>query len=90
MTEQQTIEATAFGRVLGEFMQRSGLAVTPEEVVALGDRSGLDGDELLHDVLSDLAHRHGWQTLKGLDDELRLSDPDKARLAIAYTFEQYS
>jgi hypothetical protein len=87
MMEQQTIEATAFGRVLGEFMERRELEATPEQIVALGERSGLDGEELLYDVRCDLGDRRCRQRLMGLAEVLRLSDPEKERLAMAYTFE---
>jgi hypothetical protein len=83
-TETQTV----FGEVVAEFMERRGLEATPEQIVALGERSGLDGDELLYDVRNDLGDRRGRQRLAGLAEVLRLSDPEKERLALAYVFER--
>jgi hypothetical protein len=77
---------TVFGRVLGEFMEARELEATPEEIVALGERSGLDGTELLRDV-TEVRSRRRRQNLTGLADELGLTEPEKARLAVAYTFE---
>jgi hypothetical protein len=91
MTKQQTIEATAFGRVLGEFMEARGLEPTPEEIVALGERSGLDGKELLRDVTRGKGARpgrRGRQHLTGLADELGLTEDQMIRLAVAYVFEE--
>lgn len=65
-TETQTV----FDEVLAEFMERRGLEATPEQIVALGERSGLDGEGLLYDVRSDLGDRQGRQRLTGLVEVL--------------------
>ena len=83
-TETQTV----FGEVLGEFMERCGLEPTPAQIVALGERSGLDGKELLRDVTRSTGRRAARQPFTGLADELGLSEPEKARLAVAYTFDK--
>jgi hypothetical protein len=85
MTEQR-IEATAFGRVLREFMEARDLEATPEEIAALGERSGLSGKELLRDT-TEVSGRRRRQNLTALADELGLTEPEKARLAVAYVFE---
>jgi hypothetical protein len=81
--------STVFGDVLAEFMEARGLEATPEEVVRLGYCARLDGKELLRDVQQGIPGRRGRQKLTGLADELDLTEPQKARLALAYTFEEY-
>jgi hypothetical protein len=81
------MEETTFGRVLGEFMARRGLEATPAQIVALGERSGRDGKRLLRDVQRGIPGRRGGQNLAGVADELGLTERERVRLAMAYTFE---
>jgi hypothetical protein len=77
---------TVFGEVLAELMEARGLSVTDEEIVALGNRSGLDGKELLRNVKRGIPGRR-HQDLGALADELGLSESEKMRLAMAFTLE---
>jgi hypothetical protein len=81
-------QSTVFGEVLAELMEARGLDATPEEIVALGDRSGLDGKELLRDASRGIHRRRARQRLTGLADELGLSEHEMIRLAVAYVFEE--
>jgi hypothetical protein len=85
-TETQTV----FGEVLAELMEERGISVTPEEIVTLGGRAGLDGKELLRDVTRGIPGRRARQHLTGLADELGLTEREKVQLAIAYTLERRS
>jgi hypothetical protein len=77
---------SVFGEVLAELMEARGIPATEEEIVALGERSGLDGKRLLRDT-TEVRGRRRRQNLTGLADELGLTEPEKARLAVAYVFE---
>jgi hypothetical protein len=83
-TETQTV----FGAVLAEYMEQRGLDTTPEEIVALGERAGLDGEELLRDASRGIPGRRARQHLTGLADELALTEHEMIRLAVAYVFEK--
>jgi len=93
MTEQQTIAATVFGRVLGEFMEARGFEPTPAQIIALGERSGLDGRELLRGAQRPIGtspRPRRRQNLGPLASHLGLSEEEMMRIAMAYTFEQRS
>ena len=89
MNQQETQRVrTVFGEVLAELMEERGLEPTPAQIIALGERSGLDGQELLRDVQRGMTEgRRARQKLTGVAGELGLSEPEKARLAVAYAFE---
>jgi hypothetical protein len=85
--EQTAINATVFGAVLGELMESRGISPEPQEVRALAERSGLDPDALLTRV------RERWpdeplQALCGIDLALGLTEPEKARIAVAYVYDR--
>ena len=79
-----TTGGTAFGRVLSRAMAARGMATGPEEVGALGERSGLDGEALLALTQSDSAPAVG--PLNGLAGELGLSGEEKMDVAFAYLY----
>jgi hypothetical protein len=90
MNQQETQRVrTVFGEVLAELMEERGLEPTPAQIIALGERSGLDGQDLLRDVQRGITRggRRARKKLTGLADELGLTEPEKVRIALAYTFE---
>ncbi len=78
--------ATAFGRVLGACMEARGIPAEPEEIRALAERSGLDGEKFLARVESE--HGPDLGDLGGLVRELGLSRREMDVLAMAYAFER--
>ena len=84
--ENTDTRATAFGRVLGALMEKRGIPAEPEQMQALFDRSGLDGEKLLARVadvdVPDLGD------LGGLAREMGLSGREMDALAMAYAFEK--
>jgi len=87
--EKIDTRATAFGRVLGWVMEARGMATGPEQIRALGERSGFDGDAFLALATSEDAPDVG--PLSGLDREMRrrdmgLSESERVALAEAYVF----
>jgi hypothetical protein len=83
---QQTIEATAFGRVLGAFMASRGIPAEPERVAELAERSGLEPEGFLARVTGEV--RSYSEDLSGLARELELFRQEKRVLANAYAFEE--
>ena len=87
--ENTDTRATAFGRVLGAIMEARGIPAEPEEMRALAERSGFDGDAFLALATSEDAPDVGHPG--GLDREMRrrgmeLSGPERVALAEAYLF----
>jgi hypothetical protein len=83
-TESLDTRATPFGEVLAELMLSRGIEPTPEEIIGLAERAGLDGSLVL-------AYAAGQSTedigpFPGIAEELRLSLREKVALAMAYTF----
>jgi hypothetical protein len=83
--EQTTINATAFGRVLGDLMESRGISPEPEEVRALAERSGLDPQRLLARMADE--RRVGTGHLDVLADELALTEPERERMSLAFAYE---
>jgi hypothetical protein len=85
MTEQ-TIDATAFGRVLGELMESRGISPEREEIATLAERAGRDPRKLIARIAD---HKRTFPShLNGIARELSLTEPEKTRLSLAYVFEQ--
>lgn len=80
------IRSTAFGRVLARFMEAKGIPAEPKQVEALAERSGLSPGRLLAREVGKTGGHVGY--LHGLAGKLGLSEPEKARLAVAYVFGQ--
>ncbi|MDP8951762.1 MAG: hypothetical protein M3N18_05920 [Actinomycetota bacterium] len=78
--------ATAFGRVLDALVEERGIPAEPEEIRALAERSGLDGDRFLARAANPGAPNFG--PLSGLDREMGLSEPEMSALAYAYAYEK--
>lgn len=84
MTTETTRTPGAFGEVLGELMRARGLEPDPAGVRGLAERSGLDPDGLLRNMVTEDAEDLG--RLDQLADELALSHEEKGVLGVAYTF----
>ncbi len=87
--QEMDTRATAFGRVLGALMEARGIPAEPEQMRALAERSGFDGDAFLALATSEDAPDVG--PFSGLDREMRhrdmkLSEPERVALAEAYVF----
>jgi hypothetical protein len=78
------IRSTAFGRVLARFMEAKGIPT--EQVEALAERSGVSPGRLLAREVGKTGGHVGY--LHGQAGKLGLSEPEKARLAVAYVFGQ--
>jgi hypothetical protein len=88
MTEHPEMRNTEFGRVLAELLEKRGLEVTPFRVGKLSEEAGLDGWA----VISRMANPNAdyVENLEGLADALELTEPEKMKLALAYTFEGHA
>ncbi len=84
--ETTDTRATAFGRVVAALMEARGIPAEPEEIRALAERAGFDGEDFLARVASGDGPLLG--DLGGLDDEMGLSQLERDALAMAYTFEK--
>jgi hypothetical protein len=84
--ENTNTRATAFGRVLGALMEKRGMPAESEEMKALFDRSGLDGEKLLSRVAGEDVPDLG--PLTGLDREMGLSERELQTVAMAYVYEE--
>ncbi len=84
--QEMDTRATAFGRVLGALMEARGIPAEPEQMRALAERSGFDGDAFLALATSEDAPDVG--SLTGLDREMGLSEREMDVLAMAYVYEQ--
>jgi hypothetical protein len=82
--ETTDTRATAFGRVLSRLMEARGIPAEPEEIRALAERSGFDGDAFLALATSEDAPDVGH--LSGLAREMGLTEPERVALAEAYVF----
>jgi hypothetical protein len=83
--EQQSMDATAFGRVLGALMAARGIPPEPTQLAELAERSGLEPEGFLARVTEGVAS-YG-EDLNGLAEVLGLSEQEKRLLAHAYVFE---
>jgi hypothetical protein len=76
---------------LGALMEARGIPAEPEEIRALAERSGLDGEEVLGATTRDIAEEMGGAEarglLGGLAGELGLSKRETLALAAAFVFE---
>ena len=91
------MQSTAFCEVLAELLEKRGLEVTPSQVGKISEEAGLNGDEVINRMVTveagtarqDLAPRDSlaWG-LRGLDEVLDLSEPEKSELDLALAFEQ--
>ena len=88
MTETTTEARGAFGEVLAELMRSRGIEPTPENIRALGERSGLDADVLLANARGDRSDDL-LGGLSGLDRELALTELEKGEIAFAYAYEEH-
>jgi hypothetical protein len=86
MTEHPELRGTIFGQVLAELLEERGLEVTPFKVGKLAEEAGLDGWKVINRMADAGQEDAGY--LGGLAGELGLSEPEKIRLAFAYTFER--
>ena len=87
MTEHPEMRNTVFGEVLAEFLEKREIAVTPATVGLLAEEAGLDGWKVINRMADAENESPGY--LDGLADELGLSEPEKMRLAFAYSFERH-
>lgn len=78
----------AFGEVLEEIMRSRGMEPTPENILALGKRSGLDGKAFLARAMGDRSADAGGPELIGLDVELALTERELRETAFAYAYEK--
>ena len=86
MTEQTT-ERSVFGSALAALMEARGIdAAEPEQVKALAERSGLDGEGLLANFRSERGPDLG--ELGGLAEELALTGREMTDVAMAYAYEE--
>ena len=85
--QEMDTRATAFGRVLGALMEARGIPAEPEQMRALAERSGFDGDAFLALATSEDAP-DDVGSLTGLDREMGLSEREMDVLAMAYAYEQ--
>ncbi len=83
--EHPEMRNTAFGEVLAELLEKRGLEVTPFKVGKLAEDAGLDGWALINRMANPNAGFVGY--LEGLAGALELTEPEKMKLALAYTFE---
>jgi hypothetical protein len=81
------MRSTVFGEVLASLLEARDIPATPFKVGMLAKRAGLDGSKVLKRMADVGAENPGY--LYGLADELDLSEPEKMRLAFAYTFERH-
>jgi hypothetical protein len=85
---EQTIDATTFGRVLGDLMESRGISPEPEGVRALAERSGLEPHRLIARMADERSRpRIRSGALLPVAEELELSEPEKTRLALAFCYE---
>ena len=86
--EHPELRNTVFGELLGELLESRGLSVTPAKVGKLAEEAGLDGWAVINRMAStDAEYVEG---LEDLADALELSEREKAKLALAYTFERHA
>ena len=85
--QEMDTRATAFGRVLGALMEARGIPAEPEQMRALAERSGFDGDAFLALATSEDAP-DDVGSLTGLDREMGLSKRELQTLAVAYVYEE--
>ncbi len=78
--------ATAFGRVLGSIMEVRGIPAEPEQMRALAERAGFDGERFMA-RLTDEPRADLRGPLNGLLRELELTEQERKDLAMAYVFE---
>ncbi len=78
-------EQTAFGRVLGSIMEVRGIPAEPEQMRALAERAGFDGERFMARLTGE--PRADLGPLNGLDRELGLSEQERKDLACAYVYE---
>jgi hypothetical protein len=83
--EHPEMRNTAFGEVLAELLEKRGVEVTPFKVGKLAEDAGLDGWALINRMANPNAGFVGY--LEGLAAALELTEPEKMKLALAYTFE---
>ena len=84
--EHPEMRTTAFGEVLAELLQKREIPVTPFQVGKLAEDAGCDGFALLERMTNPDAENFGH--LIGLAAALQLTEPEKVRLALAYTFQR--
>jgi len=84
--EHAELRQTTFGEVLAELMEARGLEATPFQVGLLGEKSGLDGWQVLGRMTDAGAEDPG--DLGGLADALGLSESERLELAFSYAFER--
>jgi len=77
---------TVFGEVLAEMLEARGLEVTPFKVGKLAEDAGLDSWKAIG-RMADAGHEPPGY-LDGLVDALGLLEPEKVRLAFAYSMER--
>jgi len=83
---EQTIDATAFGRVLGSLMEERGFSAEPATVAELAARAGLEPGCLLARIADEEVVDVG--PLNGLAAVLNLSERERTRLAMSYSMER--
>lgn len=76
---------TVFGEVLAELLEARGLEVTPFKVGKLAEDAGLDGWKVIGRMADEGHEPPGY--LDGLVAALDLSEPERIRLAFAYSME---
>jgi hypothetical protein len=79
------LRTTVFGEVLAELLEKRELPVTPFHVGKLAEDAGLDGWKVINRMASTGTEFPGY--LDGLAAALKLTEPEKYELAVAYTFE---
>ena len=83
--EMTNTRATAFGRVLGSIMEVRGIPAEPEQMRALAERAGFDGERFMARLTDE--PRADLGPLNGLLRELELTEQERKDLAVAYVFE---
>ena len=78
---------TVFGEVLAELLEARGLEVTPFKVGKLAEDVGLDGWAIINRMAS-TASGNSAGYLDGLANALDLAEPEKIKLALAYSLEE--
>jgi hypothetical protein len=87
MPEHPEMRNTVFGEVLAELLEERGLSVTPFAVGKLAEDVGLDGWAVINRMASTAAGNSAGY-LDSLAGALDLSEPEKMKLALAYSLEQ--
>jgi hypothetical protein len=81
------MRSTVFGEVLASLLEAREIPGTPFTVGKLAEDAGLDGRAVINRMAATaVGNSAGY--LDGLADALDLSEPEKMRLALAYSLEE--